>query len=43
MKVNSEFYMGWFDVWGENHATGPTTQIIKTLKEILDYGASVNM
>lgn len=40
--VNSEFYPGWLTHWGEKMANVATTSITKTLKEMLDVGASVN-
>ncbi|CAD5111240.1 DgyrCDS569 [Dimorphilus gyrociliatus] len=42
-RVNSEFYVGWLDYWGSPHAKVSTAAIIKSLKNLLDYGASVNM
>lgn len=41
--VNSEFYTGWLDHWGEPHSVVATDRIVKTLTEILDHGANVNM
>ncbi|XP_072268181.1 beta-galactosidase [Pyxicephalus adspersus] len=41
--INSEFYTGWLDHWGEPHSVVATERIIKTLTEILDHGANVNM
>ncbi|XP_018428213.1 PREDICTED: beta-galactosidase [Nanorana parkeri] len=41
--INSEFYTGWLDHWGEPHSVVATERIVKTLTEILDHGASVNM
>ena len=41
--VNSEFYPGWMDVWGEPHQTRKTTQVVSTLDKILKLNASVNM
>ena len=42
-QVNSEFYTGWLDYWGGGHAHGDTTAIIKTLTEMMDMVANVNM
>lgn len=42
-RVNSEFYVGWLDHWGSPHSKVSTEVSIKSLKDILDYGASVNM
>ncbi|XP_068094413.1 beta-galactosidase [Hyperolius riggenbachi] len=41
--INSEFYTGWLDHWGEPHSVVATERIVKTLTEILDHGANVNM
>ncbi|XP_040209272.1 beta-galactosidase [Rana temporaria] len=41
--INSEFYTGWLDHWGEPHSVVATDRIVKTLTEILDHGANVNM
>ncbi|XP_062864558.1 beta-galactosidase [Trichomycterus rosablanca] len=41
--VNSEFYTGWLDHWGEPHSVTSTKILIKSLTEILDLGANVNL
>lgn len=41
--VNSEFYPGWLDHWGQPHAQVKTETIVKTLKDMLEANASVNM
>ncbi|KFV70756.1 Beta-galactosidase, partial [Dryobates pubescens] len=41
--VNSEFYTGWLDHWGHRHSVVPTQTIAKTLNEILERGANVNL
>ncbi|XP_056312467.1 beta-galactosidase [Danio aesculapii] len=41
--VNSEFYTGWLDHWGEKHSVVPTSAVVKTLNEILEIGANVNL
>ncbi|KAI5087836.1 beta-galactosidase isoform X1, partial [Silurus meridionalis] len=41
--VNSEYYTGWLDHWGEPHSVVSTNAVVKTLEEILDLGANVNM
>ena len=41
--VNSEFYPGWLDHWGGKHAHVGTEAITKSLRHILDLGASINM
>ncbi|KAI1304885.1 Beta-galactosidase [Halotydeus destructor] len=41
--VNSEYYPGWFDLWSKPHQTLSTGRTVKTLREILDVGASVNV
>ncbi|CAB3379282.1 Hypothetical predicted protein [Cloeon dipterum] len=40
--VNSEFYPGWLDHWGEEHSTVNTVNIIQTLEWMFKYNASVN-
>uniref|UniRef100_A0A673L5H2 Beta-galactosidase-like n=1 Tax=Sinocyclocheilus rhinocerous TaxID=307959 RepID=A0A673L5H2_9TELE len=41
--VNSEFYTGWLDHWGDKHASVETVKVSKMLGEMLFMGASVNM
>ncbi|KXJ11601.1 beta-galactosidase [Exaiptasia diaphana] len=41
--VNSEFYPGWLDHWGEKHQTVNTAQVAKYLDQILALNASVNL
>ncbi|NP_001121284.1 galactosidase beta 1 like L homeolog precursor [Xenopus laevis] len=41
--INSEFYTGWLDHWGEPHSVVATERVTKSLDEILAIGASVNM
>ncbi|NP_001015958.1 beta-galactosidase precursor [Xenopus tropicalis] len=41
--VNSEFYTGWLDHWGEPHSVVATEMVTKSLDEILAHGANVNM
>ncbi|XP_036394746.1 beta-galactosidase [Megalops cyprinoides] len=41
--VNSEFYTGWLDHWGERHAVVSSAIVAKSLNEILALGASVNL
>ena len=42
--VNSEFYTGWLDHWGEHHETVDPQKVATALDRILDYnGSSVNM
>ncbi len=43
LQVNSEFYTGWLDHWGEKHSVVPTAAVVKTLNEILEVGANVNL
>lgn len=40
--INSEFYPGWLDLWGHDHSTVGTGEIVKTLDEMLAVGANVN-
>ena len=41
--VNSEFYTGWLDHWGEPHQTRDSVEVASTLDMILMLNASVNM
>ncbi|KAG8193653.1 hypothetical protein JTE90_024016 [Oedothorax gibbosus] len=41
--VNSEFYPGWLDHWGQPHANVSSNSIVKTLTEMLKANASVNV
>lgn len=41
--VNSEFYVGWFDVWEQAHSTMPIANVTATLDAILSMNASVTM
>ncbi|KAL0985676.1 hypothetical protein UPYG_G00160350 [Umbra pygmaea] len=41
--VNSEFYTGWLDHWGDQHAQVDTQKVSSMLGEMLSLGASVNM
>ncbi|XP_072366055.1 beta-galactosidase [Scyliorhinus torazame] len=41
--VNSEFYTGWLDHWGQKHAVVKKEIVAKSLDEILALGANVNM
>uniref|UniRef100_A0A1B6C0R4 Beta-galactosidase n=1 Tax=Clastoptera arizonana TaxID=38151 RepID=A0A1B6C0R4_9HEMI len=41
--VNSEYYTGWLTHWGEPFQTAQTDEVVKTLKDILDLNASVNL
>ncbi|VTJ66504.1 Hypothetical predicted protein [Marmota monax] len=41
--VNSEFYTGWLDHWGQPHSTVKTEVLASSLYEILARGASVNL
>ncbi|KAM4705949.1 beta-galactosidase [Rhinophrynus dorsalis] len=41
--VNSEFYTGWLDHWGEPHSVVATERVARSLDEILAHGANVNM
>ncbi|KAH0627216.1 hypothetical protein JD844_002705, partial [Phrynosoma platyrhinos] len=41
--VNSEFYTGWLDHWGQRHSTVSSSIVAKSLSEILASGANVNM
>uniref|UniRef100_A0A8C3X7B6 Galactosidase beta 1 like n=1 Tax=Catagonus wagneri TaxID=51154 RepID=A0A8C3X7B6_9CETA len=41
--VNSEYYTGWLDYWGQNHSTRSVPAVTKGLEKMLELGASVNM
>lgn len=41
--VNSEFYTGWLDHWGDQHAMVSTEKVIRVLTEMLMMKANVNM
>lgn len=41
--VNSEYYSGWLDYWQSPFIQVDTSPFIKTLQELLDHNASVNM
>lgn len=41
--VNSEFYTGWLDHWGEKHHTVSTDAVVSSLDKMLSMGANVNM
>ncbi|KAK3108466.1 hypothetical protein FSP39_008416 [Pinctada imbricata] len=41
--VNSEFYTGWLDHWGQPHSTRDLTKVSQCLDLLLKYGANVNM
>lgn len=42
-QVNSEYYTGWLDYWGEPHAGSSPATVARGLRDILQLGASVNM
>ncbi|NWU76194.1 BGAL galactosidase, partial [Onychorhynchus coronatus] len=41
--VNSEYYTGWLDYWGEAHASTSAAWVARGLEDMLQLGASVNM
>lgn len=41
--VNSEYYTGWLDNWGQSHQTRDSDLVAKQLDVILSMNASVNM
>jgi beta-galactosidase len=42
--VNSEFYPGWFDLWGFKHSTVPAKEVASSLAQLLNNKSiSVNM
>lgn len=41
--VNSEFYTGWLDHWGQPHSTVTIEAVVSSLHDILARGANVNL
>uniref|UniRef100_A0A8C3QVC4 Galactosidase beta 1 like n=1 Tax=Cyanoderma ruficeps TaxID=181631 RepID=A0A8C3QVC4_9PASS len=41
--VNSEYYTGWLDYWGEAHASTSAAWVSRGLEDMLQLGASINM
>ncbi|XP_030807731.1 beta-galactosidase-1-like protein isoform X1 [Camarhynchus parvulus] len=41
--VNSEYYTGWLDYWGEAHASTSAAWVARGLEDMLQLGASTNM
>ncbi|NXE78623.1 BGAL galactosidase, partial [Cochlearius cochlearius] len=41
--VNSEYYTGWLDYWGEAHASTSAGRVARGLEDMLQLGANVNM
>ncbi|XP_067316838.1 beta-galactosidase-1-like protein isoform X2 [Anolis sagrei] len=41
--VNSEYYTGWLDYWGELHSTKSAAEVARGLEKMLELGANVNM
>uniref|UniRef100_A0A8C6QET9 Beta-galactosidase n=4 Tax=Nannospalax galili TaxID=1026970 RepID=A0A8C6QET9_NANGA len=41
--INSEFYTGWLDHWGQPHSTVKTEVLAASLYDVLARGANVNM
>lgn len=41
--VNSEYYIGWLDIWGQRHAHVSSESAAATLDETLKMGANANM
>lgn len=41
--MNSEFYTGWLDYWGDQHAVVDQRKVSLVLAEMLVMGANVNM
>lgn len=42
-QINSEFYTGWLDHWGQPHSKVNTKKLVASLYNLLAYGASVNL
>lgn len=43
LQVNSEFYTGWLDHWGDQHVVVDAQKVSIVLAEMLTLGANVNM
>ena len=43
LQVNSEFYTGWLDHWGDQHVVVDAQKVSRVLAEMLTLGANVNM
>ncbi|OWK63272.1 Beta-galactosidase-1-like protein [Lonchura striata] len=41
--VNSEYYTGWLDYWGEAHASTSAAWVARGLEDMLQLGANINM
>lgn len=41
--VNSEYYIGWLDIWGQKHAHVDAHSAARTLDEALGMKANINM
>lgn len=41
--VNSEFYTGWLDHWGQKHSVTDANKVATSLDVLLAYGANINM
>lgn len=41
--INSEFYTGWLDHWGQPHITVDAETVANSLYNLLAYGANVNL
>ncbi|NXR13357.1 BGAL galactosidase, partial [Semnornis frantzii] len=41
--VNSEYYTGWLDYWGEAHASASSARVAQGLEDMLQLGANINM
>ncbi|XP_025769919.1 beta-galactosidase [Puma concolor] len=41
--VNSEFYTGWLDHWGQPHSRVRTEVVASSLHDVLAHGANVNL
>ncbi|XP_068601669.1 beta-galactosidase-1-like protein 2 [Brachionichthys hirsutus] len=39
----TEYWSGWFDVWGDRHHVFPAEDMLGIVSEILDRGASINL
>ena len=42
-KMCGEYWVGWFDAWGEKHHTAPQQKVVDGLDWMLSHGISVNL
>ncbi|XP_049634307.1 beta-galactosidase-1-like protein 2 [Suncus etruscus] len=42
-KMVMEYWTGWFDVWGSRHNIRDSSEVLQTVKALLDAGSSFNL